>query len=243
MFEHLKNKIFNDSKKLPTKIDVHSHFIPEIDDGCPDIKTSIHLIQQMKKLGYKKLITTPHIMSQKYPNTIKIIKQGLFELRSVLKVKNIDIEIEASAEYYCDEHFLQLIQLKDILSFGKNYVLFELPYTKESKYLTDAVKALLNKGYIPVLAHPERYRFLNTVIEYRNLKKQGMLFQVNVNSIAGYYGKEVQKKALMLSSKGMIDFIGSDMHHQKHMDMFKEAIFSNQIEILFRNNKILNDTI
>jgi len=93
------------------------------------------------------------------------------------------------------------------------------------------------------LAHPERYKFLNTVLDYRALKKKGLLFQVNVNSIGEYYGKEVKKKALMLSQKGMIDFTGSDIHNQKQMDSYKDTIFSNQIELLFRNNKILNDVI
>ena len=239
----IKKKVLGKRSKLCTTTDLHSHLISEIDDGCQDIEASISLIEQIKKLGYEKLIITPHIMSHKYPNTIKVIKQGLFELRSLLKVKNINIEIEAAAEYYCDEHFLELIQEKKILSFGDRYVLFELPYTTRPEILEKVVMELLSSSYKPVLAHPERYRFLKEVRDYRMLKEMGLLFQVNVNALGGFYGQEAQKKSLMLAQKSMVDFIGSDIHHQKHMDDFKKNIHSNHIAMLFSKNTILNDTI
>jgi len=243
MFKGLKGKLAYKSKKVNIKIDLHSHLIPEIDDGCFNMEESLSLVQKMHSLGYKKLIITPHIMHKKYPNTYKIIRQSLLELRSFLKVKNIDIEVEAAAEYYCDDYFLSLIKKDELLYFGDKYVLFELPYNTYPENLNVVIESLLKKGYKPVLAHPERYRFLNTVLDYRSLKKKGLWFQVNVNSIGGYYGFGVKKKALMLSQKSMIDFIGSDMHNQKQMDTYKDVIFSNQIEILFRNNKLLNDTL
>ena len=158
-------------------------------------------------------------------------------------VNNIDIEVEVAAEYYCDEHFLSLIHKKELLSFGNKYILFELPYTTRPNILEEVVQSLIDLGFKPVLAHPERYRFLNTIVDYRNLKKLNLLFQVNVNSLGGFYGIEAQKKSLMLARKGMVNFIGSDIHHQKHMEHFKENIFSNHMEMLFRNNEILNDTI
>jgi len=243
MFEFIKKKVLTYKKELYTTVDLHSHLIPEIDDGSEDLKTSLELIKKMKKLGYKKLITTPHIMLHKYPNSTKIIKQGLFELRSILKIENINIEIEAAAEYYCDDHFVQLIEKRDLLSFGDNYVLFELPYTTRPKNLEVVIQKLIRFGYKPVLAHPERYRFLTEVSGFRSLKKLGLFFQININSLGGYYGREAQKKSLMLAQKGMVDFVGSDVHHQKHMDSFKNNVLSNHVEMVFRHNKILNDTI
>jgi len=243
MLNRVKNSFLKPKQKVKFTTDLHSHLLPEIDDGCSSMDETLTIIKQMKGLGYKKLVVTPHIMAHKYPNTINIIKQGLFELRGYLKVKNIDIEIEVAAEYYLDEYFLKLISCKELLSFGKNYVLFELPYSSRPQELEQSVKLLLNKGYKPVLAHPERYKFLRTVLEYRELKKMGLLFQVNINSIGGYYGENVKKKAMMLSSKSMIDFVGSDMHHQKHMDVLKETVYTSSIKALFDNNKILNDTL
>jgi len=243
VLKRIKEKFKNLDKKIPSSVDLHSHLIPQIDDGSDSIKTSLKLVRQMKNLGYKKLIITPHIMKKKYPNDMKIIRQGLLELRSYLKVENIEIEIEAAAEYYCDEHFLSLIRSKELLSFGKQYVLLELPYTMRPEVLERAVLSLLQFNYKPVLAHPERYRFLNSVLEYRKLKELGLLFQVNINSLGGYYGQEAKKKALMLSQKSMIDFVGSDLHHEKHMKHFEKNVVSNHVEMLFRKNKILNDTL
>ena len=193
MFKSIKNK-FSDKNKLNIKVDIHSHLIPEIDDGCFDMKESLKLVKEMQALGYKKLIITPHVMQKKYPNNFKIIRQALLELRSFLKVKNIDIEVEAAAEYYCDDYFLSLIKNDELLYFGNKYVLFELPYNTYPSNLDEVIEALLRKKYKPVLAHPERYRFLNTVLDYRNLKKKDLLFQVNINSIGGYYGVDVKKR-------------------------------------------------
>jgi len=243
MFDNITINIFRKNTQIFSHIDLHSHLIPEIDDGCSSIEESLILIRHMKKLGFKKLITTPHIMSHKYPNNIKVIKESLFELRSILKVNNIDIELEAAAEYYCDEHFIELIKKKELLSFGDKYVLFELPYTTRPSGLDEVIEGLNYSGFKAVLAHPERYRFLKEIRDFRELREFGVLFQVNVNSLGGFYGKEAQKKSLMLAQKGMVDFIGSDIHHKKHMEHFKKNLFSKHIETLFRNNKILNDTI
>ena len=243
MIQNTIKKLFVKKTKLKTTTDIHSHLIPEIDDGCFNMDESLNLIRQLKKLGYKKLIITPHIMMCKYPNNSKIIKQGLFELRGMLKVKNIDIEVQAAAEYYCDKDFLKQIKINELLTFGNKYVLFELPYTTKPDCLEEVIRNLLKAHYKPVLAHPERYRFLTEVLHFRALKKLGLLFQINVNSLGGFYGVEVQKKAKMLTLKGMVDFIGSDIHHQKYMDAYEENIFSNNMEMLFCNNKILNDSI
>lgn len=243
MLKKIKNHILKKRNKLLYVTDLHSHLLPEIDDGCNDIDETLLLVKKMRNLGYKKLILTPHVMLKKYPNTSKIITSRLFELRAMLKVKNISMEVEASAEYYCDNHFIKLIVSNDLLTFGERYVLFELPYKTLPETLEKVLKLLFQKAYIPVLAHPERYSFLKTVVDFRKMKSRGVLFQVNINSIGGYYGKEVQKKALMLSQKSMIDFVGSDLHNQKQMNKYEETIFSNQIETLFSNNTILNDLI
>jgi len=242
MFKHLKNKLIKKNRLLTT-VDIHSHILPEIDDGCQDIETSIKIIQGLKKLGYKKLILTPHIMIKRYSNDINRVRYGFYELKSMLKVKNIEMELGIAAEYYCDEHFLSLIRKKELLSFGNNYILFELPYTTRPKVLEKCIRSMLNFKYKPVLAHPERYRFLETILDFKDLKEMGVFFQINLNSLGGYYGKEAQKKGLMLAQKGMVDFVGSDIHHLKHMECFKANLDCNYMEMIFSNNQILNDSI
>lgn len=234
------SRYFLSKSKVDVKIDLHSHLLVDIDDGCRTIEESIAIVKRMKKLGYKKLIVTPHIMSHRYPNNIKIIRNSLFALRGMLKVKNIDIEIEAAAEYYFDTHFFELIKRNELLSFGKNYILFEFSYKDRPENIEEVIQYLISKKYVPVLAHSERYLFLKDIIEYRKLKNMGILFQINVNSISGFYGKEAQKKSWMLVEKGMVDFTGSDIHHEKHMKNFEETIFLEKMDVLYVKNKILN---
>jgi len=111
--------------------DIHSHLIPGIDDGSPDMETSIKLVQKFKELGYKKIVTTPHIMCDYYQNTPDKILGGLNDLREELQKQNINIDISAAAEYNLDDGLDSLIEKKEILTFGDNYVLFELPFMQE----------------------------------------------------------------------------------------------------------------
>ena len=241
MFQSIRNTFLKE--KLLYSTDIHSHLLPELDDGSTSIEMSLQMVKNMKQLGYKKLIVTPHIMQHKYPNTSDIIRTSLFELRGYLKVENINIDIEAAAEYFCDCHFLELLRKNDILMIAGKYVLFELPYKNMPSIFEEVVETILQKNLIPLLAHPERCRFLTDPVDYRSLKKMGILFQIDINSLGGYYGKDTQKKSLMLAQKGMVDFVGSDVHHEQHVTHLKENLKSNNLEMLFRNNKILNDKI
>ena len=121
------------------KTDIHSHFIPGIDDGSPDMKTTISLIKEMQKLGFKKVITTPHVMSDFFQNSSKTILNGLADVRAELKIQNINIEIDAAAEYYIDYDFEQKIGKEQFLTFGDNCLLVELSFMQEPKNLYDII--------------------------------------------------------------------------------------------------------
>jgi tyrosine-protein phosphatase YwqE len=141
------------------KTDVHSHFIPGIDDGAQTIDDSIALITQMRNFGYTKVITTPHIMGDAFKNGRHNILPGLETVKNAIKENNIDINIEAAAEYYIDADLEEKIKKKDILSFGNNYVLFEMPFVSEPSNLSTVIFELQLAGYKPVMAHVERYPF------------------------------------------------------------------------------------
>ena len=160
------------------KTDIHSHFIPGIDDGSPDMETTISLIKEMQGLGFKKVITTPHVMSDFYKNSSDIILKGLTDIRSELKVQNINMEIEAAAEYYIDYDFDQKIGKEKFLTFGDNYILVELSFMEAPKNLFDIIFKLRLEGYNVVLAHPERYAFF-TMDDYEELVNRGVLLQIN----------------------------------------------------------------
>lgn len=225
-------------------VDLHSHLIPGIDDGSKNMEETIELIKTLKELGFEKIITTPHIMSHRFPNTSAIILDGLSNVKEELKRQGIKIELEAASEYYCDEHFEELIDKRDILTFGENYVLFEMSYVSKPVNLESVIHEMKVAGYKPVLAHPERYVFMHDNFEaYNRLLELGVLFQINLNSLSGYYSKVVEKVAHKLIKKGCISFIGSDTHKKKQLEYFTKNINSKIVSKIFENNTILNKTL
>ena len=246
------SKIFGKRQKL-TELrdlsalvtDVHSHLIPGIDDGAKSIDESIQLILGLRDMGFKKIITTPHIMYDYYRNDREIILSGLKRLREALALHKIDIEINAAAEYYLDDHFEQLIENKELLTFGDNLVLFELSFFEEPKLLDKLIFDMQLNGYKPVLAHPERYTYMHkdNYSRYHELVDKGVLMQVNLGSIAGNYGPEVSKTAQYMASKNLISLLGSDTHHMMHIQMFRVLKTNPLINRLLNENKLLNASL
>ena len=237
-----KKKEISTLKSL-VKVDIHSHLLPNIDDGSKSLEESIDMIRAYKELGYKKLITTPHIMADFYRNTPSTIHKALNLLQKELLKENIDIKIEVAAEYYYDDGFLENLNTKDILTFGDNYLLFETSYVEKPFGLEDIIFEIQSRGYKAVLAHPERYRYIKDFKKYHKLKELNVYFQINLNSIIGGYGNSAKEKVLYLIDKGLVDFIGSDAHHIKHLNALKEAINHPIYKTIFNKNHILNDTL
>ena len=170
------------------KTDIHSHFIPGIDDGAKDMADSLTLISAMKEFGYKKVITTPHIMTDGYKNTPEIINAGLANVKTALREANIDIEIEAAAEYYLDFEFKQKLKAGNVMTFGKKYLLWEIPFINPPENINEIIFEMSMRGYRPVLAHVERYGFWQQNFEkYQELSDRGAFLQMNINSITGHY--------------------------------------------------------
>ncbi|VAW27745.1 Capsular polysaccharide synthesis enzyme Cap8C; Manganese-dependent protein-tyrosine phosphatase [hydrothermal vent metagenome] len=224
--------------------DIHSHLLPGLDDGVKTIEESIEVIEHLSSLGFKKLITTPHIMSDYYKNTPEIIKAKLLEVTQAVLNANIPIEIEAAAEYYLDENFYKLVtEGKELLTFGNNYVLFETSFTVEPLILKDVIFKLNSAGYTPVYAHPERYFYLQEKKELLNdLIDQGLLFQLNALSLVGYYSKQVQKMAEELINRNSIAFIGSDTHNMLQANFLQEA-YSSKYAHKLNDSTLLNHTV
>jgi tyrosine-protein phosphatase YwqE len=231
-------------KQSLVEVDIHSHLIPNIDDGAKDMERSIELILSLKEMGYKKLITTPHV-SDMFLNSSSDILNSYTNLKRELVKKEIEIDIEVAAEYYADKNFEELLSKRDILTFGeKKYLLFELSYFTSPQDLESLVYDIKLAGYTPVLAHPERYVYLHNNIEtYRNIKSMGVLFQINLTSIVNYYSEEVTKTVKKLILNGMVDFIGSDTHHRQHIKFLKKSFSHTLYKKIFKYNQILNNTL
>ena len=243
IFPFFKKKDTKESAPL-LDIDLHSHLIPGIDDGSQSMEESMLLLKGMFALGYKKVITTPHIMLDAYRNTPEIINEGLYELREAAREEKIEIEIEAAAEYYLDDGFYDLLKKGDILTIKGEYLLFETSYFAKPLQLEEMIFAISSSGYIPLMAHPERYRYIKDPMkEYSRFKDLGVHFQINLNSFAGHYGKSAKALAHFLSKEGMIDFLGSDVHHKKQVETLSNVFCSDAYRDIFRNNTILNDIL
>jgi len=241
----LKNLFSSRTADMPSIItDLHSHLIPGIDDGAKSMEDSIEMIEAFVKQGYTKLITTPHIMSHRYPNSREVIEEGLAALKAELHARSIEIEIEAASEYYLDETVMALVEARDIMTFGDSYMLFEMSYVQPLHYLEEMVFEMKVAGYRPVLAHPERYIYMHDDFrKYERLKEMGLFFQVNIPSLGGFYSKPVQTAARRIAEAGLIDFVGSDAHKIKHLHALEEVRARREYARLFGKNTILNNTL
>lgn len=211
----------------PIHTELHSHLIPAIDDGVQTLEESIEILRVWSEMGYKKVITTPHIMGDFYKNGPENILPKLAELRKALKENNINIEVDAAAEYLIDDALEKKIEEKNILTFGNNYVLVELPFTEEPANMKNVLFNLRVNGYKPVLAHPERYAYMaQRKDKYEELFDSGILFQLNIYSLIGYYSPHIQKTAEWLIEKKMVNMIGSDTHGVRHLDVLQAAVKS-----------------
>jgi protein-tyrosine phosphatase len=224
------------------KTDIHSHFIPGIDDGSPDMETTLNLIKEMQKLGFSKVITTPHVMSDFYKNSSETILQGLAAVRSELKVQNINMEIDAAAEYYIDYDFEQKIGNEKFLTFGPNYILVELSFVEAPKNFFDIIFKLQLENYKVVLAHPERYHYFQ-MKDYEEFVNRGVLLQINWLSLIGYYSPQIQNKTQDLIAQNMVSFLGTDCHNVHHAALYEKCQTKKAWHDLHNSGKLLNSTL
>lgn len=221
---------------FPITTDIHSHILPGIDDGAPDTEASITLIKGLMKLGIKKSVATPHIISDMYRNNAETITAALNILKKELIKQKIKFEVSAAAEYMMDAYFFELLQQKvPLLTIKDKIVLTEFSYATMPSSPEKMSFAIITEGYSPILAHPERYPYYyNDYKSFHRLADLGFLLQVNLLSLTGYYGKEAVKAAIYMLKNGLVSYLGTDMHHERHLDAFNDAfqkdVFSKYLE-------------
>lgn len=222
-------------------VDVHSHILPGIDDGSPDVTTSIHFVKALQELGFSKLIATPHIYKELYPNTSETIKAAKTSLQAAMDQQNISLKLGSAAEYMIDQDFSLDSPL---CTLDGKHVLIEMSYLNESPGISQTIFDIEIKGYKPILAHPERYIFyFKDKIRLKRFKEKGCLLQLNLLSILGYYGKEVKQLAEVMLKENMYDLAGTDLHHEKHLNSLTEAVVSGRLFELIGNNNFYNKEI
>lgn len=238
----------DDSRKnegpLPLRVDLHSHFLPGIDDGAVDLEESLSLLKYFEDQGYEKIITTPHIIQDLYQNTPETIFPVLEKVKIALKESGSNLKIEAAAEYYIDDRFIEWVEADEpFLTIGDKYLLVETGFLNEPIYLREVLFKLRLKGYKPILAHPERYLYLQTKPEkLEELFDSGVFLQLNIMSLGGYYGKPAQDFAKMMIEKGFVHFLGSDCHRTRHLEPL-QAAWKSKLYYKLREQMLLNDTL
>ena len=238
-----KKDVYLDPKDFSVlHTDMHSHLIPSIDDGSQCLDESLDLILALNDLGFSKIITTPHTMSDFYKNTPEIINNGKEEVKKELKRLNINVEFEASSEYYVDYEFQQKINSGKFLTFGSKYILIEFPFIDNPKNIDEIIFQLQLSGYNVVLAHPERYMYFN-LKDYKKFTDKGVFLQLNLLSITGYYSPEIKEKSKQLIENDLVSFVGTDCHNIRHAQKLKECFTNPLWHQLSKSEKLLNNTL
>lgn len=240
MFSFFKKK-----KKLKELIpdnftDIHSHILYGLDDGAKSLSDTQELLQSLKSFGFEQFVATPHTTPLVWENTKEGIVNQYEKVKAELDLS--DDVLRVASEYLMDDSFLKRLEQEKLLTLKEQYVLVEMSYINPPIQLYEIIMQLLSQGYIPVLAHPERYNFYKNDYEsFKKLKNSGCLFQMNLLSSVGYYGGDIAQIADYLLKEKMYDFVGSDVHHQRHIQAFNAEVQLKQLEEFERimeNNKL-----
>ncbi len=228
----------------PIHIDIHSHLLPGIDDGSASLDHALEMTKVFEKMGYQKLITTPHVMGDFYRNTPEIIREKLAQLQDYLKTHQVKLTLEAAAEYYLDEWFIQKLKNnQELLTFGSNYLLFETGFMAPPKQLFEVIFEIQAQGYQPVFAHPERYNYLQDDFEMvQKMVERGVLLQLNLNSLNGYYGKPAKELAEKIIDQQWVSFLGTDCHKLGHLQHLQKSFRENSFQKI-SIEKLLNHSL
>lgn len=232
---------FSNKQKIHTTTDIHSHLVPGIDDGVKSTSEALQILRKLASWGYERVVTTPHIYAEYYPNTPEVIKSGAAKVQEALKAEGIPIQLEVAAEYFIDESLVErLRQKEELLHFGaKKYVLVETGFYSKPLIFQEVMFAMKTQGYTPVLAHPERYEYLMADFGWlREIREQGVKLQVSIPSLAGLYGPQPKAIAQKLFGESLVDFVGSDIHKPAQLGVLEKGL-----QVKVKPNNILNDQI
>lgn len=202
-----------DAKVFQGATDWHCHILPGVDDGIRTMQESLQVLAYYEQIGIKDVWLTPHILED-IPNTTQLLRERFGELQ---REYHGGIGLHLAAENMVDDLFLERLEAGDVLPLGPqaDHLLVETSYMQPPLDLYGTLRKIKAKGFVPVLAHPERYAYMSTR-DYVTLKEMGCMFQLNVLSLTGNYGTTAMRKAQEMLSRGMYDLCGTDLHSLDH---------------------------
>lgn len=226
------------------QVDIHSHLLPGLDDGVSTLEETLICLKQLANWGIQRVIITPHVSRDWYPNETTAIRQGLMTVQDLVTEHQLPLTVNVAAEYMLDDFFLGQLDQGDLLSFGeKRYLLVEAGWSSPPLRLTDLLSRIQLHGYTPVLAHPERYVYYHDdKMTLAHLHETGCLFQLNWMSLCGRYGSHVEKQARYLLQQRWVDFIGSDLHRPSDLTTMTRLFNPSDLKLL-EEQTLLNSTL
>ena len=231
---------------LPYHTDVHCHILPGVDHGAQSVSQSLEMLQAELDMGISRVICTSHVTAETFENTPQSLNAAYEVLTEAVKDAELPVELHVSAEYRIDEYWTSQYQAGAVLPMPGNYLLLENSFQQELLELDELLFDVQLKGYRPILAHPERYGYYSHRRQrYEQLHNAGVKFQVNILSLAGYFGSIARDNAVWLIKQGLVDFFGSDMHNLDHARVIKDYIGSKDWKkmLALLEGKILNDKV
>lgn len=232
--------------KLPYFTDVHSHILPGVDHGAADTATGIELIRAQMEMGITRFILTPHVTRSSFENTPETINSAFNTFKSAVEAEGLDVELMVSAEYRIDEFSLSQFKENRFIPMPGNHILIENAFQQERIDIDDIIFELQSRELTLIMAHPERFSYYGmNKARFTQLHNAGVLFQVNLLSFAGHFGRAVRSNAEWLLEHNYIDFLGSDIHHADHARIINEYLQSRDSKKIMQKlgSRLLNDRI
>ncbi len=225
--------------------DMHCHLVPKVDDGSKCIEESVECMKALASVGYKKMILTPHFQTPRFENNEDDIVRRYEEMKRQAADMGVEIDIcGIGGEYRIDSGFAKRLENPRFLQIGGKYVLVEFSLHQQMMGCDEMIFDMQMKGYEVILAHPERYPYLNVGgSRMEQLKNQGVFFQVNVLSLGGFYGEEAKRRAFEMVEGGLVEFLGTDTHNSMYAQALIDLTHNRKVEKLLMNHEFLNKTL
>ena len=220
--------------------DWHSHILPGVDDGVKHIESSLKILDRLEQEGVQRVVFTPHIMED-VPNATADLRQRFDTFLTQYKG---GIQLSLAAENMMDHLFEQRLEADDLLPLHDRFILVETSYFNPPYQMEQLLERIRERGYTPVLAHPERYPYLGIHSqEVAKMKEMGIFFQVNVLSLNGFYGEAAKQKGFDYIKAGMVEYLGTDTHNMRYANALIETVENKEVQKMIATHTFLNSEL